>query len=114
MKDDLISRSALLKELSDYEKELREDREIAIETDDEQMLFAIMNQDTAICRIRRNVLHMPAAYDVDKVVHAKWLGKPLGGYSTVRCSNCRRTFAENSGRWKYCPECGAKMDGGKE
>ena len=51
-----------------YEEELKNDREVAIETDDEQMLFAIANQDTAICRIRRNVLHMPTAYDVEKVV----------------------------------------------
>ena len=48
--------------------------------------------------------------DAKEVVHAKWLGKPLGGYSTVRCSNCNMTFKENSGRWKYCPECGAKME----
>lgn len=65
---DLISRSALIDELDNYEKELREDREIAIETDDEQMLFAIMNQETAICRIIRNVMNAPTAYDVDKVL----------------------------------------------
>lgn len=65
---DLISRSALIEELKRYEEELKNDREIAIETDDEQMLFAIMNQETAICRIRRNVLYLPTAYDVEKVV----------------------------------------------
>ena len=65
---DLISRSELFEELSNYEKELQKDKTEAIETDDEQMLFAIMNQKTAICRIRRNILHMPIAYDVDKVV----------------------------------------------
>ena len=55
------------------------------------------------------ISNTPAA-EVKEVIHAKWLGKPLGGYSTVRCSNCNITFKENSGRWKYCPECGAKID----
>lgn len=45
-----------------------------------------------------------------EVIHAKWIGKPLGGYSTVRCSSCNTSFKENNGRWKYCPECGSKMD----
>lgn len=40
----------------------------------------------------------------------KWLGKPIAGYSTVRCSNCNAAFMENNGRWKYCPECGITME----
>ncbi len=43
--------------------------------------------------------------------HGYWIGKPLAGYCTVRCSYCRVSFEGNSGRWKYCPNCGAKMDG---
>lgn len=42
-----------------------------------------------------------------------WLIKPLAGRSTVRCSCCRTVFRENSGKWTYCPYCGAKMDGDK-
>lgn len=64
----LIDADVLLDDLKLYEKELRNDREIAVESDDEQMLFAIMNQETAIYRIRQNVLHSPTAYNVDKVV----------------------------------------------
>ena len=64
----LIDADALIEELNRYEKELRNDREVAIETDDEQMLFAIMNQETAIYRIRRNAFNIPTAYDVEKVV----------------------------------------------
>ena len=65
---DLISRSELLEELNNYENELRKDKVEAIETDDEYMLFAINNQETAICRIKRNIVNMPTAYDIDKVV----------------------------------------------
>lgn len=66
-------------------------------------------RDDKIC-FACDVLASAPAADVRKVVHAKWLGKPLGGYSTVKCSNCNMSFKENNGRWKYCPECGAKMD----
>lgn len=40
----------------------------------------------------------------------KWIGKPIAGYATVRCSVCNDVFCENTGRWNYCPNCGAKME----
>lgn len=48
--------------------------------------------------------------DVAPVVHGEWKGKPIAGYCTVRCSVCGSAFLDNDGRWKYCPNCGAKMD----
>ena len=55
------------------------------------------------------IKRMPTA-DVVEVKHGKWVGKPLAGYCTVMCSVCGSVFLVNSGRWKYCPNCGAKMD----
>lgn len=59
---------------------------------------------------------IPAA-DVAPVIHGRWIDAPLCGNDNCRCSNC--------GSWhnihvnlrgeitqKYCPNCGAKMDGG--
>lgn len=63
---DLIHRNAVIEDLKAYEKELEEDREAAIESDDEQMQFAIMNQLTAVCRIRRNITYMPHYEDSAK------------------------------------------------
>lgn len=48
---------------------------------------------------------------VEERKHGHWIGKPLAGYCTVRCSYCKASFERNSGRWKYCPNCGAKMEG---
>lgn len=48
--------------------------------------------------------------DAEPVRHGRWIGKPIGGYSTVRCSACGDVFLENNGKWEYCPNCGAKMD----
>ena len=51
----------------------------------------------------------PAA-DVSPVVHAYW----IEGHDYIKCSVCRgmakRDFRD--GCWNYCPNCGAKMDGG--
>lgn len=48
--------------------------------------------------------------DAVPVRHGQWIGKPIAGYSTVRCTQCGDVFLENSGQWNYCPSCGAKMD----
>ena len=50
------------------------------------------------------------AANVQEVRHGRWKGKPIAGYSTVRCSVCEATYTENNGRWSYCPNCGARMD----
>lgn len=51
---------------------------------------------------------MPAA-DVRENVRGTWLGKPIGGYCTVRCSICNAAFRYNRGQWSFCPECGTDM-----
>ncbi len=56
-----------------------------------------------------DIMNIHAA-DVVPARHGKWIGKPISGFATVRCSVCRETFSENSGRWKFCPNCGAVMD----
>jgi predicted amidophosphoribosyltransferase len=45
---------------------------------------------------------------VEERQHGHWIGKPL------ECSCCRAIFEKISGRWKYCPDCGAIMDGEPE
>lgn len=57
----------------------------------------------------RNLI--PAA-DMAPVVHGEWvlfLSSVTGELSLYFCSSCRAASTEKS---NYCPECGAKMDGG--
>ena len=42
--------------------------------------------------------------DVAPVVHAHW----IDGYKWQTCSKCRNKGKKS---WKFCPNCGAKMDG---
>ena len=51
--------------------------------------------------------------DAVPVVHGRWKKHDATGY--VGCSNCWDVFVDEEwlteGRWNYCPNCGAKMDG---
>ena len=61
----------------------------------------------------RRLLSIPVA-DVAPVVHGQW--KASGGL--LECQNCGEiysTLGGNEGKaWDYCPDCGARMDGGSE
>ena len=54
---------------------------------------------------------LPAA-DVAPVVHGKWGDNGIAGSMLVKCSVCGFDCGANS--FSYCPNCGAKMDGGNE
>ena len=52
-----------------------------------------------------------------KIVHGEWIEKGYGGIVTY-CSECLHRAPINNRQElmlsNYCPNCGAKMDGGKE
>ena len=71
----------------------------------------------AIMAIERDVRDMPAA-DVAEVVHEKWLLDRWPSWPHRECSRCKimipRTKEVADQYWQYCPNCGARMDGGNE
>lgn len=67
----------------------------------------------------KRVLADMAAADVAKVVHGKWYLLDDCANAGLYCSVCsrrvhREEFAYKKLRSKYCPHCGAKMDGGNK
>ena len=77
-------------------------------------------------RVHRKILSIPAV-DAAPVVHGKWNpGKILShefvgnicvsiDFEDWRCSICGIVVEQpNMPLYKYCPNCGAKMDGGKD
>lgn len=65
-----------------------------------------------------DITHIPAADDVAPVKHGEWefpifTDSDDGLDPRVKCSECGGIEAAFA-RWKYCPNCGAKMDGGKQ
>ena len=93
---DLVSKAVVIRDLIAYQYEC---------------FSTIGHEETfnAIDHIIKGVMDMPTV-GATPVVHGHWIGKPLAGYSTVKCSACGSAFVENNGKWKYCPDCGAKMD----
>ena len=51
------------------------------------------------------------AADVVPVVHARWIE---GGSGIIICPKCNRGYNLVPQFTHYCPNCGAKMDGGAE
>lgn len=56
-----------------------------------------------------HLLRSQSTADVEEVKHARWKGAGMGDYY---CSLCCETYSGGDG-FAYCPNCGAKMDGGK-
>ena len=65
----------------------------------------------------RAIRELPAA-DVAPVVHEKWLLDRWLNWPHRECSRCKImipiTKEVPDQYWQYCPNCGARMDGGKE
>ena len=67
--------------------------------------------------IASEILSLPAA-DVAPVVHEKWMLDRWPSWPHRECSRCKimipRTKEVPDQYWQYCPNCGARMDGGNE
>ena len=87
----------------------------------EDALFALRKAErggsmTALTRLERayaEIREMPAA-DVAEVVHGRWIPTEYPFMNECEdCSSCGyRTLYGNG--YDYCPNCGAKMDGGND
>ena len=51
--------------------------------------------------------------DAVEVVHGRWEKAEYHGF--LRCDQCKDVYINEEwladGKWNYCPNCGAKMDG---
>ena len=67
--------------------------------------------DRGLDRAQRAILDAPAA-DVAPVRHGRW--RCHGDCGVTECSVCGWSIEEYVGDYAYCPNCGAKMDGGAD
>ena len=85
--------------------------------DAENIDFSPLKDDFDQARAKVIILGQPTA-DVEEVQHGKW------EHECLECSVCKRNISEIydadsymaygiEDELKYCPYCGAKMDGGK-
>ena len=66
-------------------------------------------------QMKRMVESIPVA-DVAPVRHGRWIETGYAcGENEYQCSECKETeWRTSASRLKYCPFCGAKMDGGAD
>ena len=85
--------------------------------DAEKINFSIIKNDFDRARAKVMVMATPTA-DVEAVRHGEWTREEnpffLGGVG--RCSLCGYAYLIGTmvNGSEYCPNCGAKMDGGKQ
>lgn len=70
--------------------------------------------------VKDRVDAMPTV-EAEPVKHGKYIGTEFDGYADGcpvyyewKCSECGCVFEEEEPTYNYCPNCGAKMDEGKE
>ena len=66
--------------------------------------------DITVCEARAEIMALPPI-DAAPVVHGRWEDTVIG---TAKCNLCGGNYNVYKEFMKYCPNCGAKMDGGKE
>lgn len=100
---DLISRDAAIDALTDTN--LRKNVDSVCDGD--------MNRTRRAAQ--RVIAQLPAA-DATPVVHGRWEEK-MEHMGLVCCSVCNDCYVEKewifNKKWAWCPQCGAKMDGGE-
>ena len=76
----------------------------------EALLDALDKDDMLMSfEVRKTIIDAPSA-DVKPVLHGKWLSAGHDGWSYyIRCTACNSLFGDMN-KFKYCPNCGAKMD----
>ncbi len=62
-------------------------------------------------KVLRETSDAPTA-DVAPVVHGRWNVVEGRRLDNAICSNCGRRFQAYYEAYRFCPNCGAKMDGG--
>lgn len=90
------------------------EREAAIELGKKQSCAGIIDGGD-FCNISANMLRKIPAADVVEVIHAHWVKPTKIGWRSVdvpHCSHCKEIPCGVNMNTHYCPNCGAKMDGG--
>lgn len=75
-------------------------------TDSIEGVLALLYQAAWVCAELREHLKQ-----FEDVAHGRWI--PIPEYENKRCSACRTVFSEFT-LGHYCPNCGARMEGGED
>lgn len=78
-------------------------------------LYKFFDGGSGVARLHVADIDTLPAVDAVPVVHGKWLNS-VAGEKIIKCSKCKTQYyvgatKENTKQYKFCPNCGARMDG---
>ena len=80
------------------------ERELAIEA---------LSRGEGCGNVCRRAIERILAADVEPVRHGRWIEKEKYTFGVMYdCSICGDRILDNGHSWNYCPNCGARMNGG--
>ena len=111
----LIDADALYRKTAEWEEEAMQIVNKASETEADGFNWirwsTILGERSAF---KHDIADAPAV-DAEPVRHGRWIYKPAwsnADWGVYLCSECNKPYWWNTDH--YCPNCGAKMDGGGE
>ena len=82
------------------------ERELAIEA---------LSRGEGCGNVCRRAIERILAADVVPVVHGRWIEQEKYTFGVMYdCSICGDRILDNGHSWNYCPNCGARMEGGAD
>lgn len=75
----------------------------------EKLLSHLFNKQDEPLDVMREITEFPAA-DVAPVRHGKWIKQENYPGTYSKCSECDQRVGGYTPNYKYCPNCGARMD----
>lgn len=116
MPDEYISREAAIK----YAEHAYHEWNLAMSAADGKREINLVYKRQELCKAVESVFRDTPAADVAPVVHGEWLraDDDWNSLTTIQCSLCGEEWCFETDddvsllNYKYCPNCGARMDGG--
>lgn len=105
----LIDADAYAEEMKKRQDACKEWTQRTIDTGDEENYLRSCGA-YAVFVEAKLLLEKQPTVDAVEVKHGKWIDEPIKGVR-YHCSVCSGRFDY---MWKYCPNCGASMDGEKK
>ena len=114
----LIDADAYKTEMNNRQTACAEWRDEARVRGDDEIYYRADGALSVFCEAKLTLDKMPTV-DAVPVKHGEWQDKIVAFYR--KCSVCgccvewdKKPFLFANGEYNYCPNCGAKMDGGKD
>ena len=90
------------------------DRDAVISEIERREALMVGDKRISIDAMKSFIKNRPAV-DVASVRHGRWVEKEKYTFDIMYdCSLCENRILDSGHHWNYCPNCGAKMDGGED